>query len=93
MRTRQTPAATARTVAGIEDLREKREGILKQISAEEAEKVDIQGKLQELTRRLTGINESLARKVGGGCGQGPGQSRALHTQRGPASATASHFCS
>lgn len=52
--------------AGIEDLREKREGILKQIADEESEKVKIQQELQQLTKRMAAINESLARKVGEG---------------------------
>ncbi len=50
--------------AGIEDLREKREGILKQVAEEESEKIKIQQELQKLTGRLGQINESLARKVG-----------------------------
>eukprot|EP00877_Chromochloris_zofingiensis_P002533 jgi/Chrzof1/12280/Cz06g28150.t1 len=49
--------------AGIEDLREKREGILKQIADEESEKVKIQQELQQLTKRMAAINESLARKI------------------------------
>ncbi|GBF94162.1 hypothetical protein Rsub_07149 [Raphidocelis subcapitata] len=47
----------------IEDLREKREIILKQINDEESEKMKIQGELQQLTKRLAAINESLARKI------------------------------
>lgn len=50
--------------AGIEDLREKREQILKQINDEEMEKQRIQQELAGLTQRLSRINESLARKVG-----------------------------
>lgn len=49
--------------AGIEDLREKREQILKQIVDEESEKAKIQTELTALTQRLSRINESLARKV------------------------------
>jgi Sjoegren syndrome nuclear autoantigen 1 len=48
---------------GIEDLREKREGMLKQIADEEAEKARVSTELQQLTRRLGAINESLARKL------------------------------
>lgn len=49
--------------AGIEDLREKREQILKQIQDEEMEKQRIQQELAALTQRLSRVNESLARKV------------------------------
>lgn len=49
--------------AGIEDLKEKREQILKQIQDEENEKQKIQQELAALTQRLSRINESLARKV------------------------------
>jgi Sjoegren syndrome nuclear autoantigen 1 len=48
---------------GIEDLREKREGVMKQIADEELEKAKIQTELQALTKRLAAINESLARKI------------------------------
>ena len=48
---------------GIEDLREKREEINKQIKEEESEKAKIQQDLQILTKRLSQINDSLARKV------------------------------
>lgn len=47
----------------IEDLREKREEINKQILKEEEEKAKIQRDLSLLTDRLAGINESLARKI------------------------------
>eukprot|EP00878_Enallax_costatus_P005785 GHUV01006066.1.p1 GENE.GHUV01006066.1~~GHUV01006066.1.p1 ORF type:complete len:112 (+),score=24.57 GHUV01006066.1:213-548(+) len=47
----------------IEDLKEKREGILKQIQDEENEKQKIQQELAALTQRLSRINESLARKI------------------------------
>jgi uncharacterized coiled-coil protein SlyX len=50
-------------LAGIEDLREKREEINKQIKEEESEKAKIQQDLQILTKRLSQINDSLARKV------------------------------
>ncbi|GMH37230.1 hypothetical protein BSKO_05103 [Bryopsis sp. KO-2023] len=47
----------------IEDLREKREEVGKQIKEEEGEKTKIQQDLQILTKRLAHINESLARKI------------------------------
>lgn len=47
----------------IEDLKEKREQILKQIQDEENEKQKIQQELAALTQRLSRINESLARKM------------------------------
>lgn len=47
----------------IEDLREKREQILKQIQDEENEKAKIQQELAALTQRLARINESLTKKV------------------------------
>lgn len=50
---------------GIEDLREKREEVGKQIREEEGEKAKIQQDLQILTKRLAHINDSLARKVSG----------------------------
>ena len=50
--------------AGIEDLREKREEVQKQIRDEEAEKAKLQQDLQLLTKRLAHINDALARKVG-----------------------------
>jgi Sjoegren syndrome nuclear autoantigen 1 len=50
--------------AGIEDLREKREQIMKQIQDEEMEKQRVQQELAALTQRLSRVNESLARKVG-----------------------------
>lgn len=49
---------------GIEDLREKREEISKQLREEEAEKAKITQDLQVLTKRLNQVNESIARKVG-----------------------------
>lgn len=51
-------------IAGIEDLREKREEVQKQIRDEEAEKSKLQQDLQILTKRLAHINDALARKVG-----------------------------
>jgi hypothetical protein len=47
----------------IEDLREKREEINKQILKDEEEKAKIQRDLSLLTDRLSGINEALARKI------------------------------
>ena len=47
----------------IDDLREKREEVQKQIQNEEGEKAKIQQDLQVLTKRLSHINDSLARKV------------------------------
>jgi len=47
----------------IEDLREKREEINKQILREEEEKAKIQRDLSILTDRLSTINEQLARKI------------------------------
>ncbi len=47
----------------IEDLREKREEINRQILQDEAKKQDIQATLSTLTDQLSKINEQLARKV------------------------------
>jgi Sjoegren syndrome nuclear autoantigen 1 len=47
----------------IEDLREKREEINRQILQDEEEKAKIQRDLSVLTDRLSKINEALARKV------------------------------
>lgn len=47
----------------IEDLREKREEINRQILKDEEEKAKIQRDLSVLTDRLSIINEALARKV------------------------------
>ncbi len=47
----------------IEDLREKREEINKQILKDEEEKAKIQRDLSSLTDRLSKINETLARKI------------------------------
>ncbi len=49
-------SAHACVPAGIEDLREKREQILKQIQDEENEKAKIQTELAALTQRLARIN-------------------------------------
>lgn len=49
--------------AGIEDLREKRDEILKQLREDDAEKAKITQELQILTKRLAQVNESIARKV------------------------------
>ena len=51
------------TLSGIEDLREKREEILKQLREDDAEKAKIQQDLQLLTKRLAQVNDSIARKV------------------------------
>lgn len=47
----------------IEDLREKREEINRQILKDEEDKAKIQRDLSQLTDRLSTINENLARKV------------------------------
>ncbi len=47
----------------IEDLREKREEINRQILKDEEDKAKIQRDLSVLTDRLSNINENLARKV------------------------------
>jgi len=47
----------------IEDLREKREEINRQILKEEEDKAKIQRDLSILTDRLSTINEALARKI------------------------------
>merc|ERR1711865_506772 len=47
----------------IEDLREKREEVNRQILKDEEEKAKIQKDLRILTERLSRINDSLARKV------------------------------
>ncbi len=47
----------------IEDLREKREEINRQILKEEEEKAKIQRDLSILTDRLSSINEKLAKKI------------------------------
>lgn len=47
----------------IEDLREKREEINRQVLKEEEEKAKIQRDLSILTDRLSSINEALARKI------------------------------
>ena len=55
------PCATIAT--GIDDLREKREEITKQLREDEGEKAKIQADLQTLTKRLAQVNDSVARKV------------------------------
>merc|ERR1712216_467582 len=47
----------------IEDLKEKREEVNRQIMQDEEEKQKIQNDLRILTERLSRINDSLARKV------------------------------
>jgi Sjoegren syndrome nuclear autoantigen 1 len=49
--------------SGIEDLKEKREEVNRQILKEEEEKAKIQNDLRILTERLSKINDSLARKA------------------------------
>lgn len=46
----------------IDDLREKREEILKTLRDDEGEKAKIQSDLQTLTKRLAQVNDSIARK-------------------------------
>eukprot|EP00798_Chlamydomonas_sp_ICE-L_P011162 gene11162-18776_t len=46
----------------IDDLREKREEITKQLTDDEKEKAKIQQDLQSLTKRLGQVNESIAKK-------------------------------
>ena len=48
---------------GIEDLREKREEINRQLGSDEQEKAKIQNDLAILTRRLAHLNEKLSRQV------------------------------
>lgn len=47
----------------IEELRTKREEIDNQITEEEDEKAKVQSDLQVLSKRLTTLNESIARKL------------------------------
>ncbi|GLI59217.1 hypothetical protein VaNZ11_001056 [Volvox africanus] len=47
----------------IEDLREKREEIIKQLREDDAEKAKITQDLQILTKRLAQVNDSIARKT------------------------------
>lgn len=49
--------------AGIEDLREKREEINRMLKDEEMEKAKIQNDLTVLTKRLSAVNDSIARKI------------------------------
>jgi len=48
---------------GLEDLRERREEVNRQIQKEEETKAKIQNDLRILTERLARVNESLARKI------------------------------
>ena len=57
------PLTNSPPVSGIEDLREKREEINEQITLEEDEKSKVQGDLTVLSKRLTTLNDSIARKV------------------------------
>ena len=50
-------------IGGIEDLREKREEIQRQVVKEEEEKAKIQQDLAVLNKRLSQLNDSVARKV------------------------------
>merc|ERR1711871_790153 len=50
-------------VKSLEELREKRESINREIAREEDDKNKIQNDLKILTERLSRINDSLARKV------------------------------
>ena len=50
-------------VAGIEDLREKREQVNKQILKEERDKSTIQKELSSLTEKLHKLNESISQKA------------------------------
>lgn len=61
------PVEQATLPSGIEDLREKREEVQKQIRDEEGEKAKLQQDLQVLTKRLAHINDGLARKVRRAC--------------------------
>ena len=57
------PSSPRSQQTGIEDLRDKREEINKQISKEEDEKAKVQNDLTVLSKRLTTLNDSIARKV------------------------------
>jgi Sjoegren syndrome nuclear autoantigen 1 len=52
-----------KTVACIEDLREKREEVNRSILRDEEDKAKIQKELTSLTEKLSRINEDLARKM------------------------------
>ena len=58
-----TRSQTLPPSSGIEDLREKREEINEQITLEEDEKSKVQSDLTVLSKRLTTLNDSIARKV------------------------------
>ena len=62
-RSRIFPRVPTTANAGIEDLREKREEINQQITDEEDEKSKVQSDLTVLSKRLTTLNDSIARKV------------------------------
>ena len=62
-RSRDFPRVPTTANAGIEDLREKREEINQQITDEEDEKSKVQSDLTVLSKRLTTLNDSIARKV------------------------------
>lgn len=49
--------------AGIEDLREKREEVHRQLMEEESERQKLTSELQLIQRRLNQINESISRKA------------------------------
>ena len=59
----RSPHVHALGPAGIDDLREKREEIVKTLKEDEQEKSKIQADLQLLTKRLAQVNDSIARKV------------------------------
>ena len=51
------------SAAGIEDLREKREEVHRQLMEEESERQKLTSELQLIQRRLNQINESISRKA------------------------------
>ena len=60
----KTCRLTTGVCAGIEDLREKREEVHRQLMEEESERQKLTSELQQIQRRLNQINESITRKVG-----------------------------
>lgn len=62
-RDRPTDSVPPPCFPGIEDLREKREEINRQLSSDEQEKAKIQNDLAILTRRLAHLNEKLSRQI------------------------------
>jgi Sjoegren syndrome nuclear autoantigen 1 len=54
---------TATCYIGIEDLREKRDEVMKSLREDETEKVKVQQDLAVLTKRLSQLNESISKKV------------------------------